>query len=265
MMKFKREKVGRYSVVYRGECDEVAGFVEKAMNPDRRLNAGRGAPGVFDFGRKTYVVRQYLHGGWLRGITRGAFPGEKRASDELHITTYLEEQGFPVVRPFGYISRTGVLANQLFFITFYEGDARDLMEYFKASGERDRLRMARKLAVYFFMLVDLGVYHPDLHLKNVLVNPSARLSFLDFDKAYRKKMTPQAYEKMFWRLDRYVRKYSSLFGTPINDRERLIFLRTFERLSGREIISTMQQNRGKKERSSKVGWLIDRILYSQKS
>ncbi len=264
MAKFKREKVGRCSLVYRGQCDDAAGFVERAMKPDRRLNAGRGAPGVFEFGGKVYVVRQYLHGGWLRGITRGAFPGEKRASDELNVTAYLEEQGFPVVKPFGYISRSGIIANELFFITYFEGDARDLVEYFRSSGKRDRLRMARKLAIYFVMLGDLGVYHPDLHLKNVLVHLSARLLFLDFDKAYRKKLHTEDYIKMFWRLDRHVRKYSSQFGAPVNDRERLIFLRTFEHLSGEKTISRMQEDREKQERSSKIGWLIDRILYSRK-
>jgi hypothetical protein len=69
---------------------------------------------------------------------------------------------------------------------------------------------------------------------------------------------------MFWRLDRYVRKYSSLFGIPVDDKERLLFLRTFERLSGQKIISRMQENREKKERAARLGWLIDRILYSRK-
>ena len=69
---------------------------------------------------------------------------------------------------------------------------------------------------------------------------------------------------MFWRLDRYVRKYSEFFGNPVNDRERLIFLRTFERLSGQKIISRMQDNRDKKERSARLGWLIDRVLYKRK-
>ncbi len=263
MAKFKREKAGRYSIVYRGQCADIQGFIAKAISPDRRLAAGRGAPGVFEFGGKTYVIRQYLHGGWLRGITKGTFLGEKRASDELNVTSYLEDQGFPVVRPFGYISRTGMLTSELFFITFFEGDARDLVEYFRSSGERDRLRMARKLAVHFIMLGGLGIYHPDLHLKNVLVDSSARLLFLDFDKGYRKRMTPEDYERIFWRLDRYVRKYSSQFGMPINDRERIAFLRTFERLSGQKIISRMQGNRQKKERSFRIGWLIDRILYSR--
>ncbi|MBP1748008.1 MAG: Mn2+dependent serine/threonine protein kinase [Deltaproteobacteria bacterium] len=264
MAKFRREKCGRYILVYRGKCTDIAAFISKAMDPDRRLTAGRGAPGLFEFSGENFICRQYLHGGWLRGITKGAFMGEKRASDELDITTYLEEHGFPVVEAFGYISQKGIIANDLFFVSVFVDNARDLVEYFKSSHKRDRLRMSRKLAIYFFMLGDLGIYHPDLHLKNVLVDPAAQLCFLDFDKAYRKQIVLDDYEKMFWRLDRYVRKYSGLFGNPVDDRERLIFLRTFERLSGQKIISGMQENRVKKERSARFGWLIDRILYNRK-
>lgn len=261
---FKREKAGPHVLVYRGRCSDAAAFVQKATKPYRRLTAGRGAPGVFDFDGKTFVVRQYLHGGWLRGITKGAFLGEQRASSELAVTVYLEENGFPAVEAYGYISRKGPISNNLFFVSVYVNNARDLVEYFRLSGTRSRLKMAGKFATYFYMLGELGIFHPDLHLKNVLVDPSHHLVFLDFDKAYRKKIDLDDYERMFWRLDRYVRKYSTQFGHPVNDRERLIFLRTFERLSGQKIIARMQGNRAKKERSARIGWLIDRILYRRK-
>lgn len=264
MAKFRREKAGRHILVYRGGCADIGAFIDKAMDPDRRLTAGRGAPGIFEFDGETFVIRQYLHGGWLRGITKGTFLGEKRASNELDITVYLDENRFPVVKGFGYISRKGIVANDLFFISVFATDAWDLLEYFRRSGRRERLRMAKMLAAYFFRLGDLGIYHPDLHLRNVLVDPAGGIFFLDFDKAYRKKMEPDDYEKMFWRLDRYVLKYSELFGDPVNDRERLIFLRTFERLSGYKFISRMQANRDKKERSARLGWLIDRFLYARR-
>lgn len=264
MAKFKREKTGRYTLVHRGECGDIAGFVKKAMDPDRRLAAGRGAPGVFDFKGKRFVCRQYLHGGWLRGVTKGTFLGEKRAGTELSITAYLEENGFPVVQALGYISRKGIITNDLFFVTLFVNDARDLVEYLRTSDGRDRLRMARKVGIYFFMLGQLGIYHPDLHLKNVLVDPSGHLVFLDFDKAQRKKLTLDDYETMFWRLDRYIRKYGDELGGPVTDRERLIFLRTFERLSGQKIISRMAADRGRKESSARLGWFIDRVLYNRK-
>lgn len=264
MAKLNRGRADRYFLVYLGECADIAAFIKRAMVPDRRLTAGRGAPGVFDFDGNTFVIRQYLHGGWLRGVTKGAFLGEGRAFDELDTTAYLEESGFPVVKPFGYISRKKIIANELFFITFFVDDARDLVGYFRSSDVRERLRMAKKLAIYFYRLGRLGIYHPDLHLRNVLVDKHNELLFLDFDKAYQKKITLDDYEEMFWRLDRYARKYSSQFGTPIDDRERAIFLRTFERVSGQEIISRMQANRDKKERSSRIGWLIDRALYNRK-
>jgi hypothetical protein len=264
MTGFKRDRVDRCFLVYRGECADTVAFINKAMAPDRRLTAGRGAPGVFDFDGNTFVIRQYLHGGWLRGITQSAFLGERRAFDELDITAYLDENGFPVVKPFGYISRKGIIVNELFFITFLVDDSRDLTDYFRSSIKRDRLRMAKKLAAHFFRLGELGIYHPDLHLRNVLVDKTNQLCFLDFDRAYYKHIALDDYEKMFWRLHRYVRKYSDLFGCPVDDRERLIFLRTFERLSGQKVISRMQEHRDKKERAARLGWLIDRMLYKRK-
>ena len=93
---------------------------------------------------------------------------------------------------------------------------------------------------------------------------AAAFILLDFDKAYRKEVASSDYERMFWRLDRFVRKYASLFGRPIDDRERLIFLRTYERLSGDRITKRMSQKRDQMNRTSKLGWTIDRLIYRRK-
>ncbi len=263
MEQFKRVKSGRYTLVYRGDIPDITSFVDRAMNPDRRLTKGRGAAGLFEFDKRMFVCRQYLHGGWLRGITKGLFLGEKRAADELDLTVYLEENDFPVVEAVGYVSRKKIIMNDLYFISVYMNGAGDLADYFKSSGVRNRLRMAKKLGRFFFELGRLGVYHPDLHLRNVLVGTSGRLCFLDFDRAYRRQVEAEDYEKMFWRLDRYVRKYALDFGRPVDDRERLIFLRTFERLSGRKIISAMKAKAGAKEKSARLGWFIDRMFYKK--
>ncbi|MHB8109479.1 MAG: lipopolysaccharide kinase InaA family protein [Syntrophorhabdaceae bacterium] len=264
MAKFKRASIDGYTFVHRDSVSDIRSFINRAMNPDRRLAAGRGGPGLFQFDGKDFVCRQYLHGGWLRGITGGSFTGEKRAADELDITVYLEDHGFPVIRAIGYIVRKKVITKDLFFVSVFRNETQDLVEYFRSADARNRLRMARKLGFYFFKLAEIGIYHPDLHLRNVLVNTAGRLFFLDFDKATRKNTHPDDYERMFWRLDRYVRKYASDFGRPVNDRERLIFLRTFERLSGQKIIPRMQKNRSKKEQSARFGWFIDRLFYGKK-
>lgn len=260
-----REKIGKYTFVHHSDdFPDAISFIQSAMNPGRRLSGGRGGPGLFTFGEKKFVCRQYWHGGLLRGITGGVFPGEDRAAREFEVTTYLEKTGFPVVRAVGYIARRSSLANELFFITAFVENARDIVEYFRSTNARKRLRMARKLAHYFFRLGELGIYHPDLHLRNILVDPADRLFFLDFDKSIRKDTGLNDYERMFWRLDRYVRKYASDFGIPVNDRERLIFLRTFERISGQKIIARMAENNEKKQRSARLGWYVDRLFYKKK-
>lgn len=265
MTKFNREQSGRYAFVYRGEPVDMAEVVAGIRKPARRFPGGRGAPGIFELGGRTIVCRQYLHGGWLRGMTGGMFFGEGRALRELEVTTYLEEKGFPVITPVGYVAQRRVLSSRLYFLSVFLEGSRDLMVYFASTGRKERLRMSRMLATALFEMGRLGVHHRDMHLRNVLVREDGTLVFLDFDKAYRKEVTSDDYERVFWRLDRFVRKYSALFGRPVDDRERLIFLRTYERLSGDRIIDRMAEKRDTMERSAKLGWLIDRIFYGRKS
>lgn len=264
VVQFKREHNGRYTVVYRTEPVDVPVLVAKIQNPDRRLAAGRGAPGVFDMGGRAIVCRQYLHGGWLRGITGGVFFSEGRALREFEVTAYLQEKGFPVVSPVAYVVEKRPVSMRLYFLSVFLGGSCDLVAYSASAGKRQRLRMSKKLAAALFEMGRFGVYHPDLHLRNVLVKENGELVFLDFDKACRKGVGPGDYERMFWRLDRFVRKYGTLFGRPVDDMERMMFLRTYERLSGEHIIDLMKEKRPKMERSSRLGWFIDRLLYGKK-
>lgn len=264
MAKFNRVQVGGYTVVYRGEQVDAAQLVAGIKNPEKRFTAGRGAPGILEIGGRTIVCRQYLHGGWLRGVTGGAFFHEGRALRELEVTAYLEEKGFPVIAPIGYVVEKQASSRRLYFLSLFLEGSRDLMTYFASAGRKERLRMSGRLAAALFEMGRLGVYHPDLHLRNVLVADDGGLVFLDFDKAYRKEVARDDYERMFWRLDRFVRKYSVLFGRPVDEMERALFLRTYERLSGDSVTDTMAQKRDKMEHASKLGWAIDRVLYGKK-
>lgn len=261
---FKRERTGKYTVVCRGSQVDVLTLVEKAHNPELSGTGGRGVHGIFPFEGQTVVCRQYLHGGWLRGLTRGAFLSEKRASGELEITEFLREKGFPVVSPFGFIVEKGLFAKKLYFLSVFLDDAHDFIERFRSANAKRRLRLSKKLSFWLFTMGQLGVYHPDMHLRNVLVTGGGEFFFLDFDRACRKKITHDDYEKMFWRLDRFVRKYSFFFGETINETEKLIFLRTYERLSGRKIVEPMREKLRMKKLFGRAGWCIDKILYGGK-
>ena len=86
MAKFNRVQVGGYTVVYRGEQLDAAQLVAGINNPERRFTAGRGAPGILEIGGWPIVCRQYLHGGWFRGVTGRAFFHEGRALRGLEVT-----------------------------------------------------------------------------------------------------------------------------------------------------------------------------------
>ncbi len=264
VVQFKREQNGRYTVIYRAGSVDAPVLVAGIQKPVSRLNAGRGAPGIIEIGGTRLVCRQYLHGGWLRAVTGATFFGEGRALNEFEVTAYLQERGFPVVTPFGYVVEKRPVAVRLYFLSVFLEGSQDLAAYSASAGRRRRLKMSKRLASALFEMGRLGVYHPDLHLGNVLVKEDGGLVFLDFDRACRKEVGPGDYERMFWRLDRFVRKYSALFGRPVDEMERALFLRTYERLSGDRITDRMAQKRGKIEHASKLGWFIDRLLYGKK-
>ena len=69
----------------------------------------------------------------------------------------------------------------------------------------------------------LGIYHPDLHLQNVLVTKVGDLVFLDFDRAHRKVVTKKDMESMFWRLNRFAEKKEIAGELAVTMRKRRSF------------------------------------------
>ena len=65
--------------------------------------------------------------------------------------------------------------------------------------------------------------------------------FLDFDKASKRPIGKKDIESMFWRLARYVAKMQRQGDLRVDDREKALFLRTYERLSKRPITEEMQR------------------------
>ena len=109
----------------------------------------------------------------------------------------------------------------------------------------------------------LGVYHPDLHLQNVLVTKAGNLVFLDFDRAYRKTVTKKDMESMFWRLNRFAEKKENTGELVITIEEKTLFLRTFEGLAGLHIMKDMAKQLESKRLSYKLGWFLESFLYKK--
>ena len=88
------------------------------------------------------------------------------------------------------------------------------------------------------------------------------MKFLDFDKASVGIVTLRDMERMFWRLNRHVEKmakkgYNGIIGT----REKTLFLRSYERLSGHDMLQVMQKHVKYQGLLDKTGWFLDSLLY----
>jgi len=257
----KKECFGSFVVTYRQEVIDSAFVIKQLSNPRDTIKKGRGEIKILSAGDKLLACRRYIHGGLLRGITGDTFFREKRASAEFEITMFLEENGFPVVRPCGYITKNNLCTKDLYFLTFFEENALDLLEFLKSARRKERLRIIKSLARFLFEMGKLGIYHPDLHLQNVLVTKATGLLFLDFDRAYRKVVTKKDMENMFWRLNRFAEKKEKAGELTVTAEEKTLFLRTFEQLSGLHIMKDMAPQLGSKRLFYKLGWFLESFLY----
>jgi RIO-like serine/threonine protein kinase len=263
MEPFKTERFDGHLIAYRDGLVAPSLVMEGLSEPLSALRKGRGEIKTFTAGGKLFACRKYVHGGLLRAVTGDVFFSDKRASDELTVMAYLEEKGFPVVRPYGYISDNRCCAKSLHFVTFFQENRGDLLDFLKKASGKERLRAIRDLARLMSELGRLGVYHPDLHLQNVLVTEEGRLVFLDFDKAQRTSVSRENMMRMLWRLNRFAQKKEKSGELLTTLQEKTLFLRVFERSSGYRVMEEMQRQLGNKRRASKLGWTLERIFYGR--
>jgi hypothetical protein len=260
----KKERFGSFVVTYRQGLIDPSLVMKQLANPQDTIKKGRGEIKILSAGGKLLACRKYAHGGLLRGITGNTFFSEKRAAVELETTVFLEENGFSVVHPCGYIVKNNLFTKDLYFLTLFEENTLDLLEFLRSAPRKKRLRAIQDLARFLVKMVKLGVYHPDLHLQNVLVTKARKLIFLDFDRAYRKPITKKDMENIFWRLNRFAEKKEITGELIITLEERTLFLKTVERVSGLHFMKDITKQLKSKRLSYKMGWLLESFLYRKK-
>ena len=236
-------------------------LIEKMLRAPSIQHEGRAGIRILDVAGTKLVCRKYSHGGLFRAFTRDLFFSARRSTQEVEVMLRLKQDGFPVITPFATITESGTLRKRLYLCTLLEEGATDLLEYLKRSEKKARLRVVRRFAELLWELERAGVYHPDLHLKNVVLTPGGKMLFLDFDKASRRPIGKKQAESMLWRIARYVDKMQRQGDLRIDDRERALFLRTYERLSKRSIIPEMQKQLRRRTWLYRAGWFVESLLY----
>lgn len=248
---------------YDQQADPPA-LIEQISQGEILRNKGRGGIRVLSVNGRKMACRRYIHGGLFRAITQDRFFSEKRALDEADILRYLLESGFPAVRPCFVVAEKKGLTKRLFLITEFVQDASDLLDIWRTATRMERFRIIRRLAGLIRRLEMLGVFHPDLHVNNILVAGQGDLIFLDFDRTCKKAITMNDIEKMFWRLDRYMEKQKRRGGITLDMRDKIFFLRVYQKLAGCDILSSMQRQQRTRGIRNRIGWHIESFLYGGK-
>lgn len=263
MTKLQKVKIGSFVMYCVADAVDPSQFLERFLRTGHETDKGRGGLKLISMNNKLFACRKYLHGGVGRAVTKDLFLSEKRALNELNIMLYLKNNHFPVVDPVGILIGEDFPFRKPHIITRFEENNGELLEFIKVSSRKKRLRAIRDLARYMWHLERLGVYHPDLHLRNVLVKKNGRLIFLDFDKASRKTLSRKNVETMIWRLNRFAEKWEVKGYFRISIIERLLFVRTYSRLSGYNLEETLAKKLIGKKLLSRAGWFAESILYGK--
>lgn len=240
-------------------------LIENFHKSSVSLKRGRGLIKIFSFQNRQVVCRKYVHGGLFRAFTRDLYLSSKRSLNELEVILYLRDEGVPVIRPVCAFVMDEPLRNRLFLVTEYEEDAEDFVEFLRKADRKSRLRAIRYLAYLFGRLAVKGVYHPDLHLRNILVKKTGHILLLDFDRARRRTITEKDAEKMLWRLNRYVQKLTDNRVISVTDFERTLFLRTYMYTTGFDLIEGMRTRAAMKHAISRIGRMVESFFYRDKT
>lgn len=174
---------GRTTLVLRADAAEAlraAGIADPeaaaaAAGAEARTFQGRGRPVSFPVPGSPglrVVARRYLHGGILRGLTGGLFPGAGRFLRELATADGLFRRGAPVPEPFGIVVReAGAGTARGWFLSREIEGVEDLRGMLLRLPPGDPVRHWALTAAGRAVrrLHDAGALHADLHIKNILL------------------------------------------------------------------------------------------------
>ena len=198
--------------------------------------AGRGAVFILEgesLGRDfAVVVRQYRHGGLLRGLLGDRFLNARRFLEELIIHRRVRELGLPAPEPLGVIvvqEKAGRPGRKGYYVTRRLDGVQGLPEYLVRATPQRRRQLAAELGARLRCLHEDGIFYADLQVRNLLVDRSGELFFIDFDKSKRFSgpLSPARRRANLYRFARSMEKYR-LRGGRLSNLDRIIFLQAYE-------------------------------------
>lgn len=251
-----------YSIISETEIVHAESLIKAIEESPWIEGLGRGRIKFVKVGDEDLVVRQYVHGGILRGITRDNYLTEKRVIKEFLILSYLRSRSFFCPEPFCGLIKRGLFSKKLFLVTRRIPGARPFYVILREKKGLERARYIFALAKLLLGLHSRGVFHPDFHLSNVVMDPSGNLFVVDFDRAKLKTAPKKGdLKKMILRLHRYAKKLEKKGDLELTEKEKILFLRTLNRLLRCDILQSIRRSLKRTEMIQKLGWFFESMIY----
>jgi tRNA A-37 threonylcarbamoyl transferase component Bud32 len=209
---------------------------------------------------ESFVVREYWHGGMIGKIFKDFFWDGMRPVRELLVCEAANRGGIKTTEIIAIIKNKIMGPLYKFRLVTKEiTRSIDLIELLLHSGEsprrllsgenrllKQKRQIINKLAKAVNDMHNLGIYHADLHLKNILVQSGAdgsvNVYIIDLDKSKQyEKISLQRRMKNIMRLDRSVvklrRKNREVFRKkfPVSKTDRIRFLKKYIELDSESV------------------------------
>ncbi len=145
---------------------------------------GRGHVFRFQLADGAAILRPYRRGGVIRLFVKEAYLFVNRPRREWDVHVDLYDEGFPVPEPLGVVwERRGFVYRGAFATRWMDGT-----DILAATRERpdDAPALLTRVGESIRRMHDLGVYHADLQVRNILIRSGDdEPVFIDFDNARR--------------------------------------------------------------------------------
>jgi len=194
-------------------------------------------------GDESFIVREYWHGGMVGKVFKDLFCDGMRPVRELSVCEAASQGGIKTTEIIAIVKNKSFGPLYKFRLVTREiTESIDLIELILNSGENQffgqKKLIINNLVKAVHDMHNVGIYHADLHLKNILVKSDpgggVQVYIIDLDKSRQyEKISFQSKMKNILRLDRSVvklrRKNWELFSKafPVSKTDRVRFLKKY--------------------------------------
>lgn len=221
-----------------------------------------------------FVIREYKHGGILGKLLGNIFCDGNRPLHELSVNEIAFQKGIPCAEVIAITKKKiwGMFYKAA-FITKEIPDADDLVQFLQTSSleylQRSKKSIMGAVAHSIRKMHDTGIYHADLHLKNILLKKEPtggfRAYIIDMDKSVIfNKLTIDQRMNNLLRLNRSFEKLRWLLTGATSKFQRYASGGKITHTTGEETVrETMNQKLDLISQSDKVRFFKGYMLYHQ--